>query len=362
MNASAPRPPHADADELLRTELTELLPPPPVPDLTAERNLRLRHSVLRTALATGEGAAARPARARRARQGVRLGWIAAPMAACAVVAGVAVLAPRDAPGGSPGHGSVGQPASSEAVRVLSGAALAAAAAPAPNVRPGEYVYVKSLVAHAGRDAAGGPAALPPAHQREVWLSPDGSRPGLLREPGAADTELGAEAPVYELDRPGATPRKTTMEAAPPSVTNPTHAYVATLPTDPDVLLRLIQDQTRAGEGDADQRAFTAIGTLLAETWAPPKVTAALYEAAARIPGVTVLPSAKDAAGREGVAVARTAHGEQTQWIFDRATSAFLGERTVLTRTTSAGRAGTVLGVSAVLAKAAAPAPGELPKG
>ncbi|WP_426403180.1 CU044_5270 family protein [Streptomyces sp. R-07] len=362
MNAFAPRPPHADADELLRAELAELLPPPPVPDLTAERSQHLRHAVLRTALAAGDGATARPVRARRPRRGLRLGWIAAPVAACAVVAGVVVLAPQGGAPGSPGRISAEPPASPGAVRVLSDAALAAAAAPAPDARPGGYVYVKSLVAHAGRDAAGGPATLPPAHQREVWLSVDGSRPGLLREPGAADTELGAELPVYELERPGATPRKIAMEAAPPSVTNPTHAYVATLPTDPDVLLRLIRDQTRAAEGDADQRAFTAIGTLLAETWAPPKVTAALYGAAARIPGVTVLPSAKDAAGREGVAVARTAHGEQTQWIFDRTTSAFLGERTVLTGTTSAGRAGTVLGVSAVLAKAAAPAPGELPKG
>ncbi|MFJ7960589.1 CU044_5270 family protein [Streptomyces sp. NPDC096319] len=361
MNASTPRP-HADADALLRAELTELLPPPPVPEPTAERTEHLRHTVLRTALAaSGDGATARPVRAGRPRQGLRLGWIAAPMAACAVVAGVAVLAPRDAPAGS-GRVSAGQPASPEAVRILSGAALAAAAAPAPNVPATGYLYVRSLVAHAGRGAEGGAAALPPAHQREVWLSADGSRPGLLREPGAADTELGSEGPVYEVDRPGATPRKTTLEAAPPSVTNPTHAYVATLPTDPAVLLRLIREQTGAGQGDPDQRAFTAIGTLLSETWAPPKVTSALYEAAARIPGVTVLPSAKDAAGREGVAVARTAHGEQTQWIFDRTTSAFLGERTVLTETTSAGSAGTVLGVSAVLAKAAAAAPGELPKG
>ncbi|MER5206869.1 CU044_5270 family protein [Streptomyces sp. NPDC002825] len=352
MNAFAPRP-HADADELLCAELAVLLPPPPVPELTAEREQHLRHAVLRTALAAGDGPTARPVRARRR---LRPGWIAAPMAACAIVAGVAVLAPRD------GGTTVRQQASPEAVRVLSGAALAAAAAPAPDAPPGGYVYVKSLVAHAGRGASGGPAALPPAHQREVWLSVDGSRPGLLREPGAADTELGAEGPVYELDGPGATPRKTTLETAAPSVTNPTHAYVAALPTDPDALLRLVREQTRAGVGDADQRAFTAIGTLLAETWAPPKVTAALYDAAARIPGVTVLPSAKDAAGREGVAVARTAHGEQTQWIFDRTTSAFLGERTVLTETTSAGRAGTVLGVSAVLAKAVAPAAGELPRG
>ncbi|MFJ5140017.1 CU044_5270 family protein [Streptomyces sp. NPDC088707] len=366
MNTFTPRTPHhrkadAQADALLRAELAELLPPPPVPELAPERDRELRHTVLRTALASGDGSVAHPSRERRSRGGLRLGWIAAPVAACAVVAGAVVLAPQEGPTGSPGRVSA-QPAP-EAVRFLSDAALVAAAAPAPDARPGGYVYVRSLVAHAGRDAAGGPATLPAAHRREVWLSVDGGRPGLLREPGAADTVLGAaEPPVYELDGPGATPRKTTLATAAPSVTNPTHAYVATLPTDPDALLRLIRDQTRAGEGDADQRAFTAIGTLLAETWAPPKVTAALYGAAARIPGVALLPSAKDAAGREGVAVARTAHGEQTQWIFDRTTSAFLGERTVLTATTSAGPAGAVLGVSAVLAKASAPAPGVLPKG
>ncbi|MFE0654309.1 CU044_5270 family protein [Streptomyces sp. NPDC059534] len=362
MNAFASGRPQADTDDLLRAELAELLPPPPVPDLTVERNGHMRYALLRTALDAGDGAEARAGGGARApRRGFRAGWIAAPAVACAVVAGVVVLAPGERPAGSPGRVTVGQSASPDAVRVLSGAALAAAAAPVPDARPGGYVYVKSLVAFAGRSAAGGTATLPAAHRREVWLSVDGSRPGLLREAGAADTPLGgAEPPVYELDHRGAEPRESTAAAAPPSVTNPTHAYVATLPTDPEVLLRLVQDGTRAGGGDADQRAFTAIGTLLAETWAPPKVTAALYEAAARIPGVTVLPSATDAAGREGVAVARTAHGEQTQWIFDRTTSAFLGERTVLTETTSAGAAGTVLGVSAVLAKAAAPAPGELP--
>ncbi|MFI1978552.1 CU044_5270 family protein [Streptomyces wedmorensis] len=359
MTASISRPPQADADELLRSELAELLPAPPVPELTEDRDRHLRYAVLRTAL---EDAEERPVRVARPRQGVRIGWIAAPVIACAVVAGVVVAAPQETPSGSPGRAAVGRSASPDAVRVLSGAALAAAAAPAPDAGAGGYVYVRSLVAYAGRGADGGPGVLPPAHRREVWLPVDGGRPGMLREPGVADTWLGAELPVYEIDHRGAAPRKTTVATAPPSVTNPTHAYVAALPTDPDVLLRLVEDGTRAGGGDADQRAFTAIGTLLAETWAPPKVTAALYEAAARIPGVTVLPSATDAAGREGVAVARTAHGEQTQWIFDRTTSAFLGERTVLTETTSAGRAGTVLGVSAVLVKAAAAAPGEVPEG
>ncbi|WP_329276526.1 CU044_5270 family protein [Streptomyces sp. NBC_00691] len=366
MNAFAPRPPRhretdAHADTLLRAELAELLPPPPVPELAPERNHELRHTVLRTALASDDAAPAEPPGRSGSRGRPRLGWIVAPVAACAVVAGAVVLAPQDTPTGTPDRPSAGQRAAPGAVQVLSRAALAAASAPAPDARPEGYVYVRSLVAYAGRGADGGPPTLPAAHRREVWLSADGSRPGLLREPGADDTTLGPPLPVYELDRRGATPRKRTTGAEPPSVTNPTHAYVATLPTDPEALLRLVRAETRQAGGDPDQRAFTAIGTLLAETWAPPKVTAALYGAAARIPGVTVLPSAKDAAGREGVAVARTASDEQTQWIFDRATSAFLGERTVLTGTTSAGHAGTVLGVSAVLAKAAVGAPGELPE-
>ncbi|GAA4988207.1 hypothetical protein GCM10023205_68920 [Yinghuangia aomiensis] len=97
------------------------------------------------------------------------------------------------------------------------------------------------------------------------------------------------------------------------------------------------------------------------SWAPPQVSAALYQAAARIPGVTVVPSATDAAGREGVAVARSAQGRETQWIFDRATHTFLGERTVLVEASDTGPAGTVLGSSAVLAKAAADRAGEAPK-
>ncbi|MFV2117565.1 hypothetical protein ACE14D_03610, partial [Streptomyces sp. Act-28] len=69
---------------------------------------------------------------------------------------------------------------------------------------------------------------------------------------------------------------------------------------------------------------------------------------------------RDAAGREGVAVARTAHGRQTQWVFDRTTYAFLGERTVLTEDGDAGPAGTVVGTSAVLVKAAVDRVGETP--
>ncbi|MFF8806351.1 CU044_5270 family protein [Streptomyces omiyaensis] len=340
MNAIDPRP-----QDALRAELTELLPPPAVPEFAPERERELRRTLM---------AAARPSRPAVwwARKAVRF---AVPAVVCGIAAGaVLVAAPPEPREQRPAVRAEG------AAAVLSRAALAAAAAPAPDARPEEYVYVESLVSRAGRPAGGGSAVVEPVHRRQVWLSADGSRAGLLREEGAPDAELSPRLPVYGLEHRGAEPRKTFMEPEGPSVTAPTHAFVAGLPTDPEALLRLVREQTRGGGGDADQRAFAAIGTLLAETWAPPEVTAALFEAAARIPGVVTVGSARDAAGREGVAVARTSGGERTQWVFDRSTSAFLGERTELVTASDAGPAGTVLGQTAVLAKAAVARAGQLP--
>ncbi|MEU8761454.1 CU044_5270 family protein [Streptomyces sp. NPDC048659] len=339
------------SDEALRAELTALLPPPEVPELTPPRRQALKHRILNATEAP---------RARR-----RVPRFAFPALACTaavtavalvVVAGESPVPPAPAPYTGAAASGSGQ--------VLTRAALAAAAGPMAKARPEQFVYIESLVSYAARGADGGPATLPPAHRRQVWLSADGSREGLLREQGAPDSPLGARGPVYTLDHRGATPRRAPDGGPAASVTDPTHTFVASLPTDPAALLSLVYAQTRTDSAgaDPDQRAFAAIGTLLAETWAPPKVTAALYGAAARIPGTTVLPSARDAAGREGVAVARTAHGEQLQWIFDRKTSAFLGQRTVLTAPSAAGPAGTVLGGSAVLARAVTDRPGERPAG
>ncbi|MFD8597158.1 CU044_5270 family protein [Kitasatospora sp. NPDC059646] len=342
-----------------RRELAELLPPPSVPGLDEDRQLLLRREVLRRAAGSAEPQGGAPRRPARYRRPVR---IAVPALACALtVVGVVTVDP----GGSAGHdraavtgdGAAGTP---RAVRLLDRAALAAAGAEQSRVRADQFVYVESRVAYAARSTAGGPAITAPVHTRQVWLSADGSRPGLLREEGAPDTRLGENGPVLHLARPGETAGPDTPRGNGPSIGEPTNAYVASLPTDPDTLLRLIREQTRGEGQDPDQRAFTAIGDLLAETWAPPQVSAALYRAAGRIAGVTEVASAVDAAGREGVAVARTAHGQQTQWVFDRTTYAFLGERTVLVEAGEAGPAGTVVGTSAVLAKAAVDRVGQLP--
>lgn len=94
--------------------------------------------------------------------------------------------------------------------------------------------------------------------------------------------------------------------------------------------------------------------LLRGSHPPAALTAALYKAAAKIPGVVLVAEAADAAGRQGVAVARLdeASGQCTEWIFARDTLVFLGERTVQVSGSSGEQGlikpGTVVSTSAVL--------------
>ncbi|HEV2872938.1 MAG TPA: CU044_5270 family protein, partial [Actinomycetota bacterium] len=87
---------------------------------------------------------------------------------------------------------------------------------------------------------------------------------------------------------------------------------AAVPTDPDGLLaavyQLVQDPACSPipVGDTVQdRAFLLIDGML-QTVQPAEVRAALYQALAKIPGVTVVQGATDAAGRRGVAFSRAA--------------------------------------------------------
>ncbi|MEU4269982.1 CU044_5270 family protein [Streptomyces sp. NPDC026092] len=318
-------------------DLAGLLPPPAVPDLTPERAQHLKAALLSRASTVDDRTAAA---VRRPVSRPRLIRFLAPAVACALaVGGVVTFGTAE----TRPTGNVPAAASPEAARLLDRIALAAREGTRPPLRGDQFVYVESKVAYGAQSAGGGPVTLAPVHMRQVWLSADGTRPGLLREEGGPDSPLGADATART------TPQK-----------------LAQLPTDPDALLARIRAETggsgtQAPGADPDQRAFAAIGDLLMETWAPAQVSAALYRAAGKIPGVVVVPAATDAVGRPGVAVARTSEGRQTQWVFDPATHAFLGERTVLTESGEAGPKGTVVGTSAILTRAAVDRAGETPR-
>jgi hypothetical protein len=148
---------------------------------------------------------------------------------------------------------------------------------------------------------------------------------------------------------------------------PTYRLLASLPTNPSALLKEIYKEADLNHGagtdstlSTDQAAFVAIGDMLRYSVAPPATSASLYRAAARIPGVTTLPYAVDAAGRHGAAVARTHNGERQEWIFDKSSLRLLGTRTVLIKDSAWGKAGTTVESIAITDTGVVDQPGHTP--
>lgn len=321
-----------------REDAARLLPPAPLPGLTPERlGVRRQHLLDEIDLQARAGAG------RRSR-GFR--WRIVPAAVAGAAAITAVIVTSQ--GGGDAGGTI-PPASAASVRLLDRAALVAAEQPAPMARPGQYTYVKvvgfSTVLSEGKD--GSMRRLRQDEAMEQWTSVDGSKRTLQRK-GSDDALLP--------DLPGGG-----------NLNSPTYDFLAALPTDPAALLKTIYRQADeehgVGSGSTtgpDQEAFVTIGDLLRGQAAPPAIASALYRAAARIPGVVTVPGTVDAAGRQGVAVAREHDGERTEWIFDQKTARFLGERTVQVKDSAWGKAGSPVTSTAVVASGVVDQAGQEP--
>ncbi|CAM5363202.1 CU044_5270 family protein OS=Streptomyces fumanus OX=67302 GN=GCM10018772_60350 PE=4 SV=1 [Streptomyces fumanus] len=265
------------------------------------------------------------------------GWLRPALVAGAVAAVVATLSvtlPSDEPAPA---------ASKEAAALWEDIALAAEKADVPTgIRDDQFVYIKSKGGWATQRGDGAPAELQPVHQREVWLSVDGSREGMLHDPYVRSDHEPLEKPT-----PGI-----------PSNTD--YRHLQTLPTDPDEMYAWL---TGASEGSdsKDEANFVLVGDLARESLMPPAQAAALYRAAAKIRGVFVVDDAVDAAGRHGVAVARIDDGERVELIFDKRTKEFLGEREVAVEDLPTGfEKGEVTGRFAVLERAVVDEAGQRP--
>ncbi|MFC4910127.1 CU044_5270 family protein [Actinomadura gamaensis] len=330
MNGTPRRGP--ESDEL--PELVRLLPPPGDPELSAGRHLLLKEHLM---LQIREPASA-PRRPRRRR------WVllAAPLAAAAVAAGLFVL-PHGGDGPSPRPSAAGAAgADGSAAVLLDRISLAAAHRPVPPVRPDQFVYIKSKVAWTTQ-TDDGPRVLQPLREREVWLPQSPGKRGLLREGNAE----GKTMVLVGTDR------------------DLTYRRLAALPTEPGALLdgvyaKIPKSGKTAAPAARDAAAFDELGRLLAEQILPPKLATAVYRAAAKIPGVVVVPDSVDAAGRHGVAVALVAYGERREWIFDTRTLTYLGERGYMVEDTKLARKGMTTATTAILQRGVVDKPGEHP--
>jgi hypothetical protein len=256
----------------------------------------------------------------------------AAVAALALAGGTVAVGIDSGPGadttvgrGSGPGGAAAPPA--DAVVLLTRISLAASEqSVAP--RDDQFIYTRFKVVLRGP----GYTRLGTTDRYQTWVSVDGSRPGWSIAPNTKEgTVTFGGFPLPPVTG---------------SLLEPTYRFLTTLPTDPDALLAkvrayLLDPQTPAvtrggtaekretvGKRDADQAVFDLLGGLINSSMLPPKLGAALYRAAARIPGVKLIPTTVDLAGRRATAVARTDNQGwfRSVWLFDPTTYEYRGER------------------------------------
>jgi hypothetical protein len=193
------------------------------------------------------------------------------------------------------------PPKASATEILHQAADAARQQPAVPPRPDQFVYSRS------QNSDGS--------VREAWLSADGTHDGLIVQqgeriplPGCRDGKMavikGIE-PIPGMFEP-CTPR-------PSSLTD--------LPTDAAGMREYLK---QAGGDPEDTNSVNKNIMFVAETYVSPESLAALFEAMADLPGLTVDEHATDGAGRPGTGVSWTDEGHTMTLVFDPETHVFLG--------------------------------------
>lgn len=282
------------------------------------------------------GAAPKPAPRRR---GARRRWIAVSGVAAAAAA-AAFIVPALL-GNSPVDG-VQSAAAAALSKVATVAAHQQAAAPVA----GQFVYTKTQAvwesttygvgAKASASSASSPTPAPSEASysvlmpvtRQAWIGTDGS--GRLLETDGTPTFLTPhDKAVWEAaGRPSLGAGKTYDEKYGKGGLG--YLDLSKLPTDVAALRAMIVDRKIESGPAGDAETFTIIGDLLRETYAPPALRAALYQIASGLPGVELIGTVKDEAGRTGTAVAYpTGNGYRNELIFDPTTAALLGEKSVV---------------------------------
>ncbi|HEY0697049.1 MAG TPA: CU044_5270 family protein, partial [Micromonospora sp.] len=187
--------------------------------------------------------------------------------------------------------------------VLRLAATAALAQPFTEPRADQFLYLETVY---------------DGHTRQDWLSMDGTHDGLVATMGA---DPGVPVPGCRDGRRAVVRGTTVGPGTEPCEPDP--AYLPDLPTDATAMgLHL---RAMGGHPGTNSWAKNA-AELGLHHYLRPAARAALYQAAAEIDGVTVVPGVTDGAGRPGTGI-RWTHGGTgpgVTMVFDPTTHLFLG--------------------------------------
>jgi hypothetical protein len=169
----------------------------------------------------------------------------------------------------------GRPQDKAAAQVLERAGVAAGAQ-AGDWRGASYWHSVSTYVRDGEDV-----------RREVWIGH--STPGVLKDPGVDTGVIPLEVAIFPTGSGGVT-----------------WDELWELPTEPGALEDRLRSGINGAGPDDDSELFVIVGDLLRESPAPPALRKALWQVAARVPGIELVGAVTDHAGRPGVAVER--HG------------------------------------------------------
>ncbi|MEV0068493.1 MULTISPECIES: CU044_5270 family protein [unclassified Amycolatopsis] len=192
-------------------------------------------------------------------------------------------------------------AAADPVRVLHGAAAEALKLPDTPPRPDQFVYVKTQYANS---------------DREAWISADGKHDGYVEQDGQTLTLQACVDGKYRVEganNPAANGREE------PCVVTP--AYRTDLPTTADAMFSYLNKNHSGDAGDANAMGKD-VQLLVGETYLRPQTKAALFDAAAKVPGLQAVDHVTDAAGRPGVGITWPGHG--VTLVFDAKTYTYLG--------------------------------------
>jgi len=236
-----------------------------------------------------------------------------------------------------------------ASEVLARASERASGEPELDPEPGQYLYFERRDEHDlfSRRYRGKPpwkAEEGVIHKNrsfdrsEIWYPVGGQSPGFMRLSGEIfEGPWPGELTPFKDSGPGwiCESYRNVSEAGrkDPKVEPDCKAgddhYRDDLPTDTDGMYERLYAGAEEGALPPDVSAFRVVGDVISGYYLPPKSRAALFSAAARIPGTTVTRDVTDLADRVGIAVGQTWGGVRHELIFDPVTFAFFGKREIV---------------------------------
>lgn len=246
-------------------------------------------------------------------------------------------------------------ADSAAASALESAAVATIQVSDPVVGPGQYLLITTDAVYSATtsDGEGGFTSFLDGYRDELYVPHDRESDWVwmrhAREPvqtfGPASEAFAAQMQALEEDELLRAPAGTFYGGSPTEISGDYDA----LPRDPHQLLNSIYVKTLTEGQSRDGAALVWIADVLRSGTVPAELRAALYKAAALIPGVTITERQATLDGTTGIAIGRVeaTTNIRQDMIIDPTTGQFIGERQISLDATNGLPAGTASASTAV---------------